>query len=98
MGEREMRYEDIWLPSVYLALCPVARSPIILPFSEGSGRDIGADMQVDRKLGFKVQKVLAGGGLDGAERVLLGHLAHTLGLRRHLTSKYPQLERFLKGD
>ncbi|NLH15348.1 MAG: hypothetical protein GX455_02095 [Phycisphaerae bacterium] len=95
---RGMRYEEISGPEIYLSLCPVARNPIILPFSEGSGRDVAADMQVDRKVGFSVQKVLAGDGLDGAERVLLRHLAHTLGLSSQLISEYPRVERFVKGQ
>lgn len=94
-----MPREKITEPEVYLALCPVARNPIILPFSEGSDRDIGANMlDVDRKVMFRIKKVLAGRDLDGAERVLLRHLAQTLGLDSHLSMEYPLVGRFLRGE
>jgi len=97
--KKGMPLEEITEPEVYLALCPVARNPIILPFSEGSRRSLATHMQdVDRKVGFRIREVLAGGGLDGAERVLLRHLAQTLGLDRHLSMEYPSVERFLRGQ
>ena len=93
-----MPFEEVTEPEIYLGLCPVARNPIILPFSEGSGRSISANMQdVDRKIGFKVRDLLEGKGLDGPDQVLLKHLAHTLGLNSQVISEFPRVEMILKG-
>jgi len=94
-----MPFEEITEPEIYLALCPVARNPIILPFSEGSNRSIATHMQdVDRKVGFRVKDVLSGRGLAASERTLLKHVATTLGLGRDLWEEFPRIGRIVKGE
>jgi len=91
-----MPYEEISPGEVYLALCPVARNPIILPFSYRSGRNTKADMPL-RNVGFTVEDVLEGGGLDAADRTLFKHLAATLGIGGEYLKRYPKAKQIVEG-
>lgn len=90
-----MPYEEISPGEVYLALCPLARNPIILPFSDRSGRNTQADMPLN--IGFTVEDVLEGRGLDAADRILFKHLAATLGIGSEYLKRYPKAKQIVEG-
>jgi hypothetical protein len=97
--ENKMPFEEVSEAEVYLALCPVARRPLILPFSEHSGRSIASHLKdVDKAIDFKVKNVLSGRGLSVSDRTLLKHVATTMGLGRELWKKFPRIGKIVRGE